>query len=80
MLARKTGLDIKTRDGSIFSVAELVSYLSKHRSLQPGDMISTGTPPVVGLGQKPLTYLKPGQTLPLSIEGLGVQRQRTVAE
>lgn len=64
----------------IFSVAEIVSYLSKYMSLQPGDVISTGTPPGVGLGQKPPTYLKPGQTMTLSIEGLGVQRQRTVAE
>ena len=64
----------------IFSVAEIVSYLSNYMSLQPGDIISTGTPPGVGLGQKPPTYLKPGQTMTLSIEGLGVQRQRTVAE
>ena len=64
----------------IFSVAELVSYLSKYMSLQPGDIISTGTPPGVGLGQKPPTYLKAGQTMTLSIEGLGTQRQRTVAE
>lgn len=64
----------------IFSVAEIVSYLSKYMSLQPGDIISTGTPPGVGLGQKPPTYLKPGQTMTLSIQGLGVQRQRTVAE
>jgi 2-keto-4-pentenoate hydratase/2-oxohepta-3-ene-1,7-dioic acid hydratase in catechol pathway len=64
----------------IFSVAEIVSYLSKYMSLQPGDIISTGTPPGVGLGQKPQTYLKPGQTMTLSIEGLGVQRQHTVAE
>ena len=64
----------------IFPVAELVSYLSKYMSLQPGDIISTGTPPGVGLGQKPQTYLKVGQTMTLSIEGLGTQRQRTVAE
>lgn len=64
----------------IFSVAELVSYLSKYMSLQPGDIISTGTPPGVGLGQKPPTYLKADQTMTLSIEGLGTQRQRTVAE
>lgn len=64
----------------IFPVAELVSYLSKYMSLQPGDIISTGTPPGVGLGQKPPTYLKADQTMTLSIEGLGTQRQRTVAE
>jgi len=64
----------------IFPVAELVSYLSRYMSLQPGDIISTGTPPGVGLGQKPPTYLKADQTMTLSIEGLGTQRQRTVAE
>lgn len=64
----------------IFSVAHLVSYLSRCMSLQPGDVISTGTPPGVGLGVKPEpVYLKPGQTMHLGIAGLGEQRQRTVA-
>ncbi|KQY81487.1 ureidoglycolate lyase [Pelomonas sp. Root1444] len=63
----------------VFNVAQIVSYLSKFMSLQPGDIISTGTPPGVGLGQKPPLYLKPGQTMRLGIEGLGVQTQKTVA-
>ena len=71
------------QDGStatmVFGVANLVSHLSQYMSLQPGDVISTGTPPGVGLGQKPPVYLKPGQTMRLGIEGLGEQTQRTVA-
>ena len=63
----------------VFNVAQIVSYLSKFMSLQPGDIISTGTPPGVGLGQKPPLYLKPGQTMKLGIQGLGVQTQKTVA-
>lgn len=70
------------QDGStrtmVYKVPFLVSYLSQFMSLQPGDIISTGTPPGVGLGQKPPVYLKPGQTMRLGIEGLGEQRQRTV--
>ena len=71
------------QDGStrtmIFGVAHLVSYISRFMSLQPGDIISTGTPPGVGLGQSPQVYLKPGQTIRLGIEGLGQQTQRTRA-
>ncbi|XHS77384.1 ureidoglycolate lyase [Burkholderiaceae bacterium UC74_6] len=63
----------------VFGVAHIVSYLSQFMSLQPGDIISTGTPPGVGLGQKPPVYLRPGQTLRLGIAGLGVQTQVTVA-
>ncbi|RDU99283.1 ureidoglycolate lyase [Trinickia dinghuensis] len=63
----------------IFNVAEVVAYLSRCMSLQPGDVISTGTPPGVGLGIKPTpVYLKAGQTMRLGIDGLGEQRQRTV--
>ncbi|HEX3472144.1 MAG TPA: fumarylacetoacetate hydrolase family protein [Silvibacterium sp.] len=62
----------------IFGVAYLVSYLSRFMSLQPGDIISTGTPPGVGLGQKPPVYLRPGNTINLGIEGLGRQTQRVV--
>jgi 2-keto-4-pentenoate hydratase/2-oxohepta-3-ene-1,7-dioic acid hydratase in catechol pathway len=62
----------------IFGVAYLVSYLSRFMSLQPGDIISTGTPPGVGLGQKPPVYLREGNILTLGIEGLGEQRQRVV--
>src|SRR5271166_3308241 len=63
----------------VFDVAYLVSYLSRFMSLQPGDVISTGTPPGVGHGQKPPVYLRPGNTINLGIEGLGQQRQRVVA-
>lgn len=61
----------------IFSVAQIISYLSRFMSLQPGDVISTGTPPGVGMGQKPPVYLRPGQTITLGIAGLGEQRQVT---
>ena len=63
----------------VFGVAHLVSYISRFMSLQPGDIISTGTPPGVGLGQKPPVYLRPGQVMTLGVEGLGQQRQRVVA-
>ncbi|MBO9413536.1 MULTISPECIES: fumarylacetoacetate hydrolase family protein [unclassified Ruegeria] len=67
------------QDGSTktmhFGVATVISHLSQFMSLQPGDVISTGTPPGVGMGQNPQTYLKPGDKMELGIEGLGVQRQ-----
>jgi ureidoglycolate lyase len=64
----------------VFSVAKLVSYLSQCMSLQPGDVISTGTPPGVGMGVKPSpVFLKPGQTMRLGIGGLGEQQQTTYA-
>lgn len=70
------------QDGStatmIFGVAEIVSYLSRFMSLQPGDVISTGTPPGVGLGQKPPVYLKGGETIRLGIAGLGTQTQKVI--
>jgi 2-keto-4-pentenoate hydratase/2-oxohepta-3-ene-1,7-dioic acid hydratase in catechol pathway len=57
-----------------------VSYISRFMTLLPGDIITTGTPPGVGLGMKPApVYLKPGDTVSLGIEGLGEQRQRVVA-
>ena len=59
----------------VFGVAHLVSYVSRFMSLQPGDVISTGTPPGVGMGQKPPKYLRPGDVIELGIEGLGEQRQ-----
>ena len=63
----------------IFNVPKLVSYLSHFMSLQPGDVISTGTPPGVGMGQKPNPiYLKAGQTMRLGIAGLGEQQQKLV--
>ena len=63
----------------IFPVRMLVSYISQFMSLQPGDIISTGTPPGVGLGQKPPLFLRAGQEMRLGIDGLGEQRQRVVA-
>ncbi len=64
----------------IFDVAQVVSYVSHFMSLQPGDIITTGTPPGVGMGIKPNpVYLRAGQTMRLGIEGLGEQTQRTVA-
>ena len=62
----------------VFDPAFIVSYLSQFMSLQPGDVISTGTPPGVGLGQTPPVYLKDGDTITLGIEGLGVQQQVVV--
>ena len=60
----------------VFGVANLVSYISRFMTLNPGDIISTGTPPGVGMGQKPgPVYLKPGDTMRLGISGLGEQRQ-----
>jgi 2-keto-4-pentenoate hydratase/2-oxohepta-3-ene-1,7-dioic acid hydratase in catechol pathway len=60
----------------VFGVAHLVSYISRFMSLQPGDVIATGTPPGVGLGKKPPVFLRAGQEMRLGIEGLGEQRQR----
>ncbi len=62
----------------IFGVPFLIAYLSRFLSLQPGDVISTGTPPGVGMGQKPPVYLKGGEVMRLGITGLGVQEQRVV--
>lgn len=72
------------QDGStatmVYGVAFLVSYLSQFFSLLPGDIISTGTPPGVGMGMKPPTYLKKGDVMALGIEGLGEQRQTCIAD
>jgi 2-keto-4-pentenoate hydratase/2-oxohepta-3-ene-1,7-dioic acid hydratase in catechol pathway len=62
----------------IFGVAKLVSYVSQFMTLMPGDVITTGTPPGVGLGMKPPLYLKKGDVMTLGIEGLGEQRQVVV--
>ena len=71
------------QDGSsrtmIFTPPFIVAYLSQFMSLQPGDIVTTGTPPGVGLGQKPPVYLKVGDVVELSIQSLGVQRQIVVA-
>ncbi|PWC49965.1 fumarylacetoacetate hydrolase family protein [Azospirillum sp. TSA6c] len=70
------------QDGSsatmVYGVRYLVSYLSRFMSLQPGDIVSTGTPPGVGMGQKPQVFLKAGDVVELGIEGLGTQRQTVV--
>ena len=62
----------------IFGVAHLVSYISQFMTLEPGDIISTGTPPGVGLGMSPPTFLREGQTVRLGAAGLGEQRQKMV--
>ena len=71
------------QDGSTstmhFGVAHVIAHLSQFMSLHPGDIIATGTPPGVGMGQNPQTFLKPGDRMELGIEGLGVQRQDVVA-
>ncbi len=74
----------KQQDGStttmVYGVAHLVSYLSQFMTLHPGDVISTGTPPGVGLGQKPPRFLKAGDVVELGIAGLGQQRQDVIAD
>ena len=63
----------------VFGVRALVAYISRFMTLHPGDLILTGTPPGVGLGMKPPTFLRAGQVVSLGISGLGAQRQRMVA-
>jgi 2-keto-4-pentenoate hydratase/2-oxohepta-3-ene-1,7-dioic acid hydratase in catechol pathway len=63
-----------------FGVKHIVSYLSQFFTLEPGDVIATGTPPGVGLGMKPPVFLKAGDVMELGVEGLGTQRQRVVAD
>ena len=82
----KMWLDVngkRMQDGTtstmVYGVNFLVSYLSQFMSLQPGDIISTGTPPGVGMGMKPQVFLKLGDVMRLGIEGLGEQKQTTVA-
>jgi len=73
----------RMQDGStktmIFGVNFIISYLSQFMSLQPGDIISTGTPPGVGVGMKPQVFLRPGDVMSLGIEGLGQQTQKTIS-
>jgi len=73
----------RAQDGStrtmIFPVPYLVSFVSRFMSLQPGDIITTGTPPGVGHGRSPPAYLNPGDIITLSVEGLGTQRQEVLA-
>ncbi|MEQ8897093.1 MAG: fumarylacetoacetate hydrolase family protein [Roseovarius sp.] len=72
----------RRQDGStrtlIFGIPHLVSYLSEFMTLEPGDVVTTGTPPGVGLGMRPQVWLKDGETMRLEIDGLGVQEQRCV--
>ena len=82
----KMWLDVngkRMQDGStntmVYGVNFLISYLSQFMSLQPGDIISTGTPPGVGMGMNPQVFLKPGDEMRLGIEGLGEQNQKTFA-
>lgn len=74
----------RVQDGStrtmVYGVAHLVSYLSQFMTLHPGDIISTGTPPGVGLGLNPPRYLKPGDIVELGISGLGQQRQNCIKD
>jgi 2,4-didehydro-3-deoxy-L-rhamnonate hydrolase len=73
----------RVQDGSsktmIFGVKHLVSYISQFMQMDPGDVITTGTPPGVGLGMKPPRFLKAGETMKVGIEGLGVQTQKVIA-
>jgi 2,4-diketo-3-deoxy-L-fuconate hydrolase len=62
----------------VYGVKFLISYLSRFMSLQSGDIISTGTPPGVGMGQKPPVFLRAGQTMHLGIDGLGTQTQTAI--
>ena len=78
--SRKLALGDKFSTSMRIGVPYLISYLSRFMSLQPGDVISTGTPPGVGMGQNPPQFLKPGDRMELGIEGLGVQRQRVIAD
>ncbi len=74
----------KMQDGStktmVYGVAHLVSYLSQFMSLMPGDVISTGTPPGVGMGLKPQQFLRAGDVVELGVEGLGTQRQDVIPD
>ena len=74
----------KMQNGStktmVYGVAHVVSYLSQFMTLHPGDVISTGTPPGVGMGMKPPQYLRAGDVVELAIEGLGQQRQDVIAD
>jgi len=72
---RQTGTTAKM----IFGAAHLVAYVSRFMTLHPGDVITTGTPPGVGMGMTPPSYLKPGDVVELGIDGLGRQRQQIVA-
>jgi 2,4-diketo-3-deoxy-L-fuconate hydrolase len=64
----------------VFTVAQLVSYISKFMTLEPGDVVTTGTPPGVGMARDPRVFLKEGDKLELTVAGLGTQHHTLVAE
>ena len=74
----------RVQDGNtatmVYGVAHIVAYLSEFFTLMPGDIITTGTPPGVGMGMKPPQYLKPGDKMRIGIDGLGVQNQKVVRD
>jgi 2-keto-4-pentenoate hydratase/2-oxohepta-3-ene-1,7-dioic acid hydratase in catechol pathway len=74
----------RVQDGTtatmVYSVAHIVAYLSQFFTLMPGDVITTGTPPGVGMGMKPQRFLKPGDVMRICVEGLGVQQQKVVRD
>lgn len=74
------GMQAGNTSTMIFTVAQLVSYISKYMTLVPGDVITTGTPPGVGMARNPRVFLKPGDELRLTVSGLGEQRLKVVAE
>ncbi len=69
-----------TTSNMVYGVAHLVAYLSRFFTLHPGDIISTGTPPGVGMGQQPPRYLRAGDVVTLGVTGLGTQRQNVIAD
>ncbi len=75
-----TRMQTGTTATMIFSVAKCLSFISTMMALEPGDVVTTGTPPGVGMGKKPQVYLKPGDEMRLGVEGLGEQHQKVVAE
>ena len=74
----------RVQDGTtatmVFGVAHIVAYLSQFFTLMPGDIITTGTPPGVGMGMKPQRFLKPGDVMRVGIDGLGEQHQKVVRD
>lgn len=76
----KKKMQVDNTKNMIFNTNFLLSYLSKFMSLQPGDIVTTGTPPGVGMGMKPPVFLKPGDKIKLSIDNLGEQNSKIITE